>query len=79
VPRFQFHSNEGVQFDSCLHVIVVEHGVQHVVVPRLITCCDEALVKIAYSSLSLRSHVAYIFAFSPNPWAGDDVLYKDSV
>jgi len=42
-------------------------------------CCDEPVETIDWLSLSLRWHVAYIVAASPNPQPRDDVLYKDSV
>ena len=41
--------------------------------------CDEPVETIDWLSLSLRWHVAYIVAASPNPQPRDDVLYKDSV
>jgi len=40
---------------------------------------DEPVKTIDWLSLSLRWHVAYIVAPSPNPKPRDDVLYKDSV
>jgi len=42
-------------------------------------CCDEPVETIDWLSLSLRWHVAYLVAASPNPKPRDDVLYKDSV
>jgi len=42
-------------------------------------CCDEPVETIDWLSLSLRWHIPYILATSPNPQPSDDVLYKDSV
>jgi len=42
-------------------------------------CCDEPVETIDWLSLSLRWHIAYIVAASPNPQPRNDVLYKDSV
>jgi len=42
-------------------------------------CCDEPVETIDWLSLSLRWHVAYIVAASPNPMPRDELLYKDSV
>jgi len=44
-----------------------------------VNCCDEPVETIDWLSLSLRWHVAYIVAASPNPQPRDDILYKDSV
>jgi len=42
-------------------------------------CCDVPVKTIDWLDLSLRWHVAYIVAASPNPQPREDVLYKDSV
>jgi len=53
--------------------------VEMVFVTACHVCCDEPVETIDWLSLSLRWHVAYIVANSPNPQPRDDVLNKDSV
>jgi len=69
---------EGLSFD-CYRLMVDENGIRIVVAPGLIRCCDEPVAMIDWLCLSLRWHVAYRGAASPNQKPCDDVLYKDSV
>jgi hypothetical protein len=69
---------EDSQFD-CFLFIVAKNRVWIVVAPGLQTSCEEPVKKIDWLSPSLRWHVTYIVATSPNPQPCDDVLYKHSV
>jgi len=46
---------------------------------KVAPCYDEPIEMIDWLSLSLKWHVAYIVAASPNPKPRDDILYKDLV
>jgi hypothetical protein len=63
-------SNKGSRFDCYCRLIVVKHGVQIVVAPRVITCCNQPVEKIDWliESKSKMTHTLYS-SCQPKPTA----------